>query len=112
MRRCPASYCPNLIPDSQRYCAEHQAEYEAKRGSARQRGYTSRHDKLRARIAQAIASGRHVACARCGYAIRQGEAWHLDHDDEDRGRYIGPSHARCNTSAGGRRGAAVRNTRE
>ena len=111
MRRCPASYCPTLIPDGERYCAKHQAEYEAKRGNARARGYGSSHERLRARVARAIAEGRLVACARCGYAIRQGDAWHLDHDDNDRSRYVGASHASCNTAAGGRKGAAVRNAR-
>jgi hypothetical protein len=45
-------------------------------------------------------------CARCGLPIRPGEEWHLDHDDEDRGRYLGPSHARCNEKAAGRRGGS------
>jgi hypothetical protein len=44
-------------------------------------------------------------CRRCGKRIRPGEAWHLDHRDDGLG-YLGPSHAFCNESAGGRKGNA------
>ena len=50
---------------------------------------------LRKRFAPLVASGA-MSCARCGELIRQGEKWCLDHDDLDRSRYIGVSHARCN----------------
>jgi hypothetical protein len=42
-----------------------------------------------------------VDCARCGHLILPGEKFHLDHTD-DRTGYLGPSHERCNTSAGGK----------
>jgi hypothetical protein len=42
-----------------------------------------------------------VDCARCHRRIRLGQPWHLDHTD-DRTGYLGPSHAGCNTSAGGK----------
>jgi hypothetical protein len=74
-------------------------------------GYGHEHQQFRRRVAQAVALGGAV-CARCGLPIRPGEEWHLDHDDEDRGRYLGPSHARCNVSAAGRKAggsAAVTN---
>jgi hypothetical protein len=39
-----------------------------------------------------------VRCARCGFHIAKGQRWHLDHAED--GGYLGPSHARCNLSAG------------
>jgi hypothetical protein len=39
--------------------------------------------------------------------IGPNEDWDLDHADDDRSRYLGPSHRRCNRVAGGIRGRAV-----
>lgn len=50
-------------------------------------------------LAPQVATGT-VKCARCGEYIQPGAAWHLDHSD--RTRYLGPSCARCNTSAAGK----------
>ena len=47
-----------------------------------------------------------ATCARCQQPILPGKKWHLDHDDENRRRYIGVSHASCNGQAGGRVGRA------
>jgi hypothetical protein len=49
-----------------------------------------------------VAAGR-VKCWRCGERIDPGSDWHLGHDDENRSRYRGPEHARCNTATAGRR---------
>jgi hypothetical protein len=75
----------------------------------RLRRYSARHRRLRRQLAPAVAAGK-VRCARgadCVFAvgsvaglIKPGEAWHLDHRDDDAG-YLGPSHAVCNTRAGG-----------
>ena len=98
-RICGRPGCPK--PIAKRYCIEHDAEYEAKRGNANKRGYGATHQRARADMAPTIAAGR-AACARCGQPIEPGQDWHLDHSD-DRSGYIGPSHAHCNTSAAGKR---------
>lgn len=103
-RICPKPGCPK--PAAGRYCPEHNREYEQKRGTARQRGYDARHDAAR-RTWAALVRGGGVHCARCHGPIDPAEPWHLDHDDADRTRYIGASHARCNTSAGGKRAHEV-----
>jgi len=69
------------------------------------RVYDHRHRVLRRRLVPLVAAGG-VNCARCGNVIAPGERWHLDHDEEVPGRYLGPSHAFCNVSA-----AAVKSNR-
>jgi hypothetical protein len=60
------------------------------RGSTARRGYGWQHEQH-----------PHPAwrCARCGRPIHALEAWDLDHDSNDRSRYLGPSHRRCMTLA-------------
>jgi hypothetical protein len=41
-----------------------------------------------------------LPCARCQQTILPGQEIHLDHDDTDPSRWIGFSHARCNSRAG------------
>jgi hypothetical protein len=101
MRVCAVLGCPELFPKSEgNKCREHRREHERARGTRQQRGYDASHDRLRAEWAPKVKTGR-VACARCQKRIQPGERWHLDHTD-DRTGYLGPSHERCNTSAGGR----------
>jgi hypothetical protein len=76
------------------------------RRSTTARGYGSRHQRLRAYWHPLVQAGQ-VSCARCGNPIKPGEPWHLDHDD-DRRRYLGPSHSACNIAAGGRAARARR----
>lgn len=59
------------------------------------RGYGIRHQRLRAAWAAKVRHGD-VACARCGDLIEPDEGFDLDHDDNDRTQYLGPSHIRCN----------------
>lgn len=68
---------------------------EATRPSKGERGYDREHYALRASWKPKVATGT-VLCARCGCLIGADEPWDLDHDDNDRSRYLGPSHARCN----------------
>lgn len=70
--------------------------------STTERGYGGDHQALRRLWAVIVAEGR-ARCCRCGRPIQPGARWDLDHTD-DRSRYLGPSHARCNRSAGGRKG--------
>lgn len=91
---CPEPGCPNLMP-----CATHARELrrrqDAARPSSAKRGYGRAHQRARARLAPLVATGT-VVCARCGELIGAGEDWDLGHDDNDRLRYSGPEHARCN----------------
>lgn len=64
--------------------------------------YDYRHRKLRAAVALVVARGD-AYCARCGGWIHPSEGFDLDHNDEDRTKYLGPSHVRCNRATSGRR---------
>lgn len=74
------------------------------------RGYGATHYAIRKRLAPVVANGDAV-CTRCGMRIRPGEKWQLDHTD-DRTAWLGPAHAFCNQSAGGKLGAYLKNGRE
>lgn len=106
-RRCPAPSCPRIIPPDTRYCPAHTRDYEARRGTATQRGYDTTHRALRRAWQTRIDAGDPVHCARCGTRIT-GTTWDLGHTD-DRTNYRGPECATCNRSAGGRNGARVSN---
>ena len=73
--------------------------------STSQRGYGSRHQQLRRQLSALVAPGD-FPCARCGEPILKGQAWDLDHSD-DRGTYLGPSHAACNRGAPSRKRTSV-----
>jgi hypothetical protein len=78
-----------------------------KRRSAWQRGYGRQHRELRERWQRRIDRGQAIACVRCGLVIKPDTAWDLDHSD-DRRSHRGPSHARCNRSAGGKKSQRMR----
>lgn len=97
-RACSQPGCPTLT--TTRHCPDHTRSAEQARGSRQARGYDAAHLQERARWKRPVELGE-VDCARCGRRILLGQAWHLDHTD-DRHGYLGPSHAACNTSAGGK----------
>lgn len=102
-RRCTGSpTCPAVLTAGERYCPTHMARYEATRGTSTARGYDSGHRKLRGAWQATIETGGTPPCSRCGYPIQSDDEWALDHDDDDRTKYLGPSHKRCNDSAGGK----------
>lgn len=70
------------------------------RGTTSERGYGAPHQQLR----KALLSEWHPGdpCARCGGPMLADELLDLDHAD-DRGGYLGLSHASCNRSANGLR---------
>jgi hypothetical protein len=75
--------------------------------SPSRRGYGTHHRALREGLKPIVEAGL-VRCARCGVLIEPGMAWELDHAAGKQG-YLGPSHRRCNRSAGGKEGAAITN---
>lgn len=109
-RRCPGtpgSPCPRLIPAGTRYCQACTRTRDARRGTARQRGYDTAHQRERTRLAPLVATGGYP-CTRCHTTITPGTPWDLGHTD-DRTGWTGPEHASCNRQAGGTRGAAATN---
>ena len=66
------------------------------------RGYGSKHQRTRRMFKPLVESGS-VLCGRCGQLIHPGEPWDLGHADDDRSRYTGPEHRRCNRATAGRR---------
>lgn len=67
--------------------------------------YGADHRRIRRQLKATVKAGK-ATCWRCGFLIRPDEEWHLGHDDRDPSKWRGPEHARCNMSAGGRKGRA------
>jgi hypothetical protein len=97
--------CPRLATREDGLCDEHRTEYEAKRGTASQRGYDARHRRWRhAAIARAI----NKPCPLCGDVIVSSDAENggleaehstpLAQDKTSRADRI--VHARCNPRGG------------
>lgn len=98
-RICPKPGCPNVVAG--RYCPHHNREYEAKRGTKKERGYDARFQELRRRAVDQVEAGG-VSCWRCGQPIPPGSPFDMGHDDRDRTIIRGPEHPRCNRSAAGK----------
>ncbi len=70
--------------------------------------------KARAEWKRVVDAGG-VVCCRCQKPILAGESWQVDHwpiSREHGGTDTWPAHARCNLSAGGKRGAQIVNERK
>lgn len=71
----------------------------------------NRSTKARAIVRRMLPAG----CVRCGGLVTDEMEWHADHIQErdagggDSPSNLGPAHARCNESHGGRIGAAITN---
>jgi hypothetical protein len=76
-------------------CRYRPTRNDKRRGTTSERGYGREHVRLRAWWKVKVDRGS-VSCARCGLPITPGTPWDLGHDDDDRSRYTGPEHARCN----------------
>jgi hypothetical protein len=72
------------------------------KGTTKQRGYDTKHKKLRKKYARMVATGT-TPCARCGRLILPGEPWDLGNADSDRSIYAGPEHRACNRATAARR---------
>jgi hypothetical protein len=78
--------------------------------SDKRRGYGWPHEQERARWKPLVDRGE-VDCWRCGGWIPPGSDWQLGHDDNDRTRYRGAEHKRCNLGAAARKVNAQRRAR-
>ena len=103
------SYCDRCRPTATRY-RERERNRQRDRPDNKSRGYGSDHKKMRERVARIVESGRAV-CWRCLMPIDPSEAWDLGHDDNDRSRYNGPEHRRCNRATAGRKKQQVHSRR-
>jgi hypothetical protein len=61
--------------------------------------YGGAHQRLRAALAPAVASGA-ATCSRCGERVEPGDEWDLDHLEGSSNEYRGVSHQYCNRAAG------------
>ena len=99
-RVCAEPGCPKLIPQGTRdgRCDEHRRAKDRERGTSSERGYDAAHQAERRLWVGLVATGN-VKCWRCHEHISSDEPWDLGHDDEDRGKWRGPEHQRCNRAA-------------
>lgn len=81
------------------------------KGNTTDRGYGSRHQKLREQWEPYVEAGtvncHAIVCLMPDRWIRPGSEWHLGHT-RDRTGWTGPEHAKCNLSEGGKRGGKKR----
>lgn len=79
-------------------------------------------DVVRRARARISARGWPQPCCRCGRMVQPHERWQVDHYpiSREQGKALGipldtlptaPAHARCNESAGGKRGAQITNAK-
>ena len=112
MRVCKG--CPAIIPSSayKGRCPSCSRQADRARGTKTERGYGSTvldtplgvmtYDHCRAAYQSRMDAGLTYRCADgCGSLVDPLD-WHLGHDDDDRGRIIGPLTSTCNLSAAGR----------
>lgn len=109
-RQCATCARPSTS-QQHRYCDECRAVAAKRRNNRPNRAlrdpaqhkldYGSAHRKIRKHLAPHVAAGL-FNCARCQEPINPGEPWDLDHNDEDRSKYNGPTHSRCNRATAGR----------
>jgi hypothetical protein len=62
------------------------------------RHHNPRHRATRRAWVIRLAAGEIVRCPYCPKLIDPTQPWDLAHDDDNPGRYLGPSHPHCNRS--------------
>lgn len=82
---------------------------QAATASTTARGYGYAHKQARHAALARLRDGD--PCARCHQPMYRSQDLELDHDDTDRTRYLGLSHARCNRAAGGHKSASNQRAR-
>jgi hypothetical protein len=108
LSRCPGCRVLQATPGRCPTCrGEARREEDARRGTFRQRGYDTQHDReAKAAKAQAIELGQF--CPRClqpllpGQALDYGHSTACAHDPSARADRV--EHSRCNRAAGARHG--------
>ncbi len=75
-----------------------------KRAPKKARGYGYEFQKLRKQL---LPQAYGKPCSRCGLPMLKGQELHLDHDDWDRTKLRGFSHAACNLRAAARKARAI-----
>lgn len=95
--------CPTLTTGGR--CAPCSAALDRARGTARERGYDSDHERLRRQL---VPKAIGEPCPRCGHLMLKGQDLDLGHSKD---RSLHPNaradrveHANCNRSAGGKLG--------
>jgi endogenous inhibitor of DNA gyrase (YacG/DUF329 family) len=115
MRRCTCAGCSacklggcsqlyKIVTGSTKRCPACQQntdrQRDQQRGTTTQRGYDGAHKAERQRQVDAFTPGQ--PCARCGKPIASVDDADLGHVDDDRSRYSGLEHRRCNRATKGR----------
>jgi hypothetical protein len=99
--RCPD--CKRLHPGTGR-CPSCRRTADRARGTTTQRGYGHQHQRTREDwrpdVERGVVDCAAPICLEPTRRILPGQAWDLDHT-EDRRRYRGPAHERCNRSTNG-----------
>ena len=95
----PHTYDKTTSPGKQR-CRPCQQKADA-RPNTTARGYGSQHQQLRAQLLDAFVPVQ--PCWRCGRPIARKADAQLGHDDNNRTRYRGLEHTKCNEGAPNKR---------
>lgn len=99
--RCNSSWrsgndTPPMTPEQRRQKRRDQARlYSQQRGSTKDRGYGSDHQRRRRYFAVLVERGE-VCCGKCGKFIPPGSDWHLAHPNDDKTLPSVPWHRLCN----------------
>lgn len=99
LKVCAEPGCPMLTRATR--CPDCTRTKDRARGTSTERGYGAAHQRLRRRYQIKMEAGETFDCWRCGREIDL-DAWHLGHDDDDRGVYRGPECVPCNEATAGR----------
>jgi hypothetical protein len=99
LKVCAEPGCPTLTKTTR--CLDCTRAKDRERGTSGERGYDYAHQRLRRNYQIRMESGEVFQCWRCGREIDP-DAWHLGHDDHNRGTYRGPECVPCNTAVAGR----------
>lgn len=98
-RICAEPGCPEFTQTTR--CESHTRIRDKARGTRQQRGYDTKHDRLRSAYQRHMNHGETFNCWRCGEPIDP-QSWTLGHCDDDRTIYHGPECPPCDYATAGR----------